>query len=43
MPPAIETEEVVEAITAIDAIFPEHYPEDYKHVLTFKKPRITFY
>jgi hypothetical protein len=43
MPPAIETEEVVEAIAAIDAIFLEDYPEDYKRVLTYKKPCITFY
>jgi hypothetical protein len=27
MPPAVETEEVVEAVAAIDAIFPEDYPE----------------
>jgi hypothetical protein len=39
MPPAIETEEVVEAIAAIDAIF----PEDYKRVLSYKKLRVTFY
>jgi hypothetical protein len=32
MPPAIETEEVVEAVAAIDAIFPEDYPEEYKRV-----------
>jgi hypothetical protein len=43
MPPAVETEEVVEAVAAIDAIFPEDYPEHYKRVLTYKKPRITFY
>jgi hypothetical protein len=43
MPPAVETEEVVEAVAAIDAIFPEDYPEDYKRVLAYKKPRITFY
>jgi hypothetical protein len=43
MPPAIKTEEMVEAVAAIDAIFPEDYPEDYKHVLTYKKPRVTFY
>jgi chromosome segregation ATPase len=43
MPPAIETEEVVEAVAAIDAIFPEGYPEDYKRVLSYKKPRVTFY
>jgi hypothetical protein len=43
MPPTIETEEVVEAIVAIEAIFPEDYPEDYKCVLTYKKPRVTFY
>jgi hypothetical protein len=34
LPPAIETEEVVEAVTAIDAIFLEDYPEDCKRVLT---------
>jgi hypothetical protein len=43
MPPAVETEEVVEAVTAIDAIFPEDYPEDYKRALTYKKPCVTFY
>jgi hypothetical protein len=43
MLPAIETEEVVEAVAAINAIFPEDYLEDYKRVLTYKKPRITFY
>jgi chromosome segregation ATPase len=43
MPPAIETEEVVEAIAAIDAIFPEDYSEDYKRVLSYKKLRVTFY
>jgi myosin heavy subunit len=43
MPPAIETEEVVEAVAAIDAIFPEDYPEAYKRVLSYKKPRVTFY
>jgi hypothetical protein len=43
MPPAIVTEEVVEAVAAIDTIFPEDYPVDYKRVLTYKKPRITFY
>jgi hypothetical protein len=43
MPPAIKTEEMVEAVAAIDAIFPEDYPEDYKRVLTYKKPRVTFY
>jgi hypothetical protein len=42
MPPAVETEEVVEAVAAIDAIFPVD-PEDYKRVLTYKKSRITFY
>jgi hypothetical protein len=42
-PPAIETEEVVEAVAAIDAIFPEDYPEEYKRVLSYKKPHITFY
>jgi hypothetical protein len=43
MPPAIETEEVVEAIATIDAISPDDYPEDYKRVPTYKKPRVTFY
>jgi chromosome segregation ATPase len=43
MPPAVKTEEVVEAVAAIDAIFPEDYSEDYKRVLTYKKPRVTFY
>jgi hypothetical protein len=43
MPPTIETKEVVEAVAAIDAIFQEDYPEDYKRVLTYKKPRVTFY
>jgi hypothetical protein len=43
MPPAIETEEVVEAVAAIDAIFPEDYPEEYKRVLSYKKPRVTFF
>jgi hypothetical protein len=43
MPPAVETEEVVEAIAAIDTIFLEDYPEDYKRVLTYKKLRVTFY
>jgi hypothetical protein len=43
MPPAIETKEVVEAVAAIDAIFPEDYLEDYKRVLTYKKPCVTFY
>jgi hypothetical protein len=43
LPPSIETEEVVEAVAAIDTIFLEDYPEDFKHVLTYKKPRVTFY
>jgi hypothetical protein len=28
MPPTIETDEVLEAVAAIDAIFPEDYPKD---------------
>jgi hypothetical protein len=43
MPPAVKTEEVVEAVAAIDAIFPDDYLEDYKRVLTYKKPCVTFY
>jgi hypothetical protein len=43
LPPAIETEEVVEVVAAINAIFLEDYPEDFKRVLTYKKPQVTFY
>jgi hypothetical protein len=36
-------EVVLEAVAAINAIFLEDYQEDFKHVLTYKKPRVTFY
>jgi hypothetical protein len=43
LPPAIETEKVVEAVVAIDTIFPEDYPENCKRMFTYQKPCVTFY
>lgn len=40
LPPAIETKEVLEAVAAIDRIFPQDYPESFKTLLTYKKRRL---
>jgi hypothetical protein len=38
MPPAVETEEVLESHAAIDRLYPVGYPEECKGVLKYKKP-----
>ena len=39
MPPAIETEEVLEAHASLNRLYPPFYPEESKGVLKYKRPR----